>query len=84
MDPAPPSIARPVYFPAPILNMRVAQTGHTPSVAGRPFFMVIGLGSFISRCCLHFMQRACILPPFSATLHICGSAGDRGPFVGHA
>jgi hypothetical protein len=48
-------------LPLPILNMRVPQTGHSPSVAGRPFFIVICLGFFISRCSLHFMQRACIV-----------------------
>ncbi|MGA8473474.1 MAG: hypothetical protein WB681_00265 [Candidatus Cybelea sp.] len=27
--------------PEPILNILVPQTGHLPSVAGRPFFIVI-------------------------------------------
>jgi hypothetical protein len=42
----------------PILNIRVPHSGHSPSVAGRPFFIVIGLASFMSRCVLHFMQYA--------------------------
>jgi hypothetical protein len=47
----------PVYaFAAPILNMRVLHVGQEPSVAGLPFFMVIGFGSFISRFSRHFRQ----------------------------
>jgi hypothetical protein len=41
---------------APILNILVLHTGHVPSVAGRPFFMVIDFASDISRVALHFMQ----------------------------
>ncbi len=43
--------ARPLddYLPAPILNILVLHVEHVPSVAGRPFFMVIGLALFISR-----------------------------------
>jgi len=37
------------YLAAPILKIFVAQTWQEPSVAGRPFFIVIGLGSLISR-----------------------------------
>jgi hypothetical protein len=44
------------YLPAPILNTFVLQTEQVPSVAGRPFFMVIGLAFLISRWVLHFMQ----------------------------
>ena len=44
------------YLLAPILNILVLHTGQIPSVAGRPFFMVIGFGSEISRVVLHFMQ----------------------------
>jgi len=44
------------YVLAPILNIRVPHTGHVPSVAGRPFFIVIGRGFCISRFALHFMQ----------------------------
>lgn len=40
----------------PILNILVLQTGQEPSVAGLPFFMVMGFGSFISRFTLHFRQ----------------------------
>ncbi len=41
---------------APILNIFVPQSGQIPSVAGLPFFIVTGLGSFISFLLLHFMQ----------------------------
>jgi len=41
---------------APILNILVLQTGQVPSVAGRPFFNVIGLAFVISRVVLHFIQ----------------------------
>jgi hypothetical protein len=41
---------------APILNILVLHTGQVPSVAGRPFFIVIGLAFVISRVVLHFMQ----------------------------
>jgi len=40
----------------PILNILVPHTGQVPSVAGRPFFIVIGLAFVISRVALHFMQ----------------------------
>lgn len=40
----------------PILNILVLHTGHEPSVAGFPFFMVMAFGSFISRLTLHFKQ----------------------------
>jgi hypothetical protein len=33
------------YLAAPILKIFVVQTWQEPSVAGRPFFIVIGLGS---------------------------------------
>jgi hypothetical protein len=46
------------YLLAPILNILVQHTGQVPSVAGRPFFMVIGFASVISREVLHFMQYA--------------------------
>ena len=46
------------YFAAPILNIFVPQTGHLPSVAGRPFFIVIWTASLISRLVLHFTQYA--------------------------
>ena len=44
----------------PILNILVPQVGHTPFVAGLPFFMVIPFGSFISLLARHFTQYACI------------------------
>lgn len=44
------------YFPAPILNILVLHVEHVPSVAGRPFFIVICLAFFMSRRALHFMQ----------------------------
>ncbi len=40
----------------PILNMRVPQVGQTPSVAGLPFFIVMGVGFFISRFSRHLRQ----------------------------
>jgi hypothetical protein len=44
------------YLLAPILNILVLQTGQVPSVAGRPFFIVIGFALVIARVALHFMQ----------------------------
>ena len=44
------------YLLAPILNILVLHSGHSPSVAGRPFSIVICLAFFISRWVLHFMQ----------------------------
>jgi hypothetical protein len=44
------------YFVAPILNILVPHSGQVPSVAGRPFFMVMGLAPLIWRWVLHFMQ----------------------------
>jgi hypothetical protein len=44
------------YLLAPILNILVPHSGHVPSVAGRPFFMVMGLAPLIWRWVLHFMQ----------------------------
>jgi len=41
---------------APILKIFVPHTGQSPWVAGRPFFMVIGFASLISREALHFTQ----------------------------
>jgi hypothetical protein len=41
---------------APILKIFVPHTGHTPCVAGRPFFIVIAFASLISREALHFTQ----------------------------
>jgi hypothetical protein len=38
------------------LNILVLQTGHEPSVAGLPFFMVMAFGLFISRLTLHLRQ----------------------------
>jgi hypothetical protein len=40
----------------PILNILVPHEGHVPCVAGRPFFMVMAFGSFISFLALHFTQ----------------------------
>ncbi len=42
------------YFP--ILNILVPHTGHTPWVAGLPFFIVIVLASFISLLVRHLTQ----------------------------
>jgi hypothetical protein len=52
---------QPYYLLLPILNILVPQVGHTPWVAGRPFFIVISLGSFISLFALHFTQYASIV-----------------------
>jgi hypothetical protein len=54
---APADAAEP---PAPILNIFVPQTGHTPCVAGLPFFIVICFSSFISRLVRHLRQYASI------------------------
>jgi hypothetical protein len=40
----------------PILNIFVPQVGHTPWVAGLPFFMVMLFGFFISLLVRHFTQ----------------------------
>jgi hypothetical protein len=40
----------------PILNILVLHTGQTPSVAGLPFFIVMGFGFFISRFTRHLRQ----------------------------
>jgi hypothetical protein len=44
------------YLAAPILNIFVPHVEHLPSVAGRPFFIVICVASFISRLVLHLTQ----------------------------
>jgi len=51
------------YFagPLPILNILVPQTGQTPRVAGRPFFIVICSVSFIVLFSRHFMQYPSIV-----------------------
>ena len=58
-----------IYAAEPILNILVPHTGHFPSVAGRPFFIVIWTASLISRFALHFTQYA--------------SAATSGTSVGH-
>jgi hypothetical protein len=56
MDPdASPCLCR-AYLLPPILNILVPHVAQVPSVAGRPFFIVICLGFLMSRCALHFMQ----------------------------
>src|SRR5688572_1689730 len=42
----------------PILNILVPQLLQVPLVAGRPFFITICCGSFISRLALHLTQYA--------------------------
>jgi|GEM_PF-2741230 len=67
-----------VYFAAPILNIFVPQTGHLPSVAGRPFFIVIWTASLISRFVLHFTQyasAAMVAPIFPASLFLLVLSG---------
>jgi hypothetical protein len=44
----------------PIQNMLVPHVGHTPFVAGLPFFIVTALALFISFLDLHFIQYASI------------------------
>jgi hypothetical protein len=44
-----------VYY-LPILNILVPQVGHTPWVAGLPFFMVMDLAFFISFLARHLTQ----------------------------
>jgi hypothetical protein len=61
------------YFAPPILNIFVPQMPHFPSVAGRPFFMVICTASFISRLLLHFTQYA------SSGVDIDSSVISRNP-----
>jgi len=69
---------------APILNILVPQSGQVPSVAGLPFFMVTGVGFFISFLALHFMQYASIeyasivCPPFIRFISL-----DSFRFLGH-
>jgi len=41
----------------------VPHLGQVPFTAGRPFFIVISLGSFISRFALHFTQYAVTIMP---------------------
>ena len=54
--PAAPSNDRCDQAAFPILKIFVPHTGHTPCVAGLPFFIVIDSASLISRLVLHFMQ----------------------------
>ena len=44
------------YFPAPILKIFVPQSGHSPEVAGRPFFIVICCAFLISFFARHLTQ----------------------------
>jgi len=43
---------------APIRNTLVPHSGQVPFTAGRPFFSVVSLGSFMSLLALHFTQYA--------------------------
>jgi hypothetical protein len=43
-------------YPLPMRYIFVLQTGQAPLVAGLPFFIVTGFGSFMSRCVRHFRQ----------------------------
>ncbi len=47
-------------YALPILNTFVPHVGHTPWVAGLPFFIVMAFGFLISTFFRHFMQYACI------------------------
>jgi len=51
------------YLLLPMRNMAVPQVGHTPLVAGLPFFMVTALALFISFLARHFTQYASIFDP---------------------
>jgi hypothetical protein len=55
-------------LPAPIRKIAVPQTGHTPFVAGRPFFIVTSCGSLISRLARHFTQYASAAIQFTSSL----------------
>ena len=46
------------YAALPIRNIFVEQTGHTPWVAGRPFFIVMAWALLISLLDRHFIQDA--------------------------
>jgi len=62
------SVAK-IYF-LPILYIVVPHVGHSPFVAGLPFFIVTDLGFFISLLARHFIQYACIdIPPFYYIYH---------------
>ena len=52
-------------------NMAVPQDGHTPLVAGLPFFMVTALALFISFLARHFTQYASIFHPHIYSVVIC-------------
>jgi len=49
-------------------NILVPQEGHSPWVAGLPFFMVTALVFFISFLALHFTQYASIFRPHTLQL----------------
>jgi hypothetical protein len=44
------------YYALPIRNTFVPQVGHTPWVAGLPFFIVMAFGFLISLLVRHFIQ----------------------------
>ena len=46
------------YSIFPIRKTLVPHFGHVPFTAGRPFFSLVSLGSFISLLALHFTQYA--------------------------
>jgi integrase len=59
-------------YPLPMRNTLVPQVGHTPCVAGLPFFKVTDFGFLISFFARHFMQYACIRTPFYSSLPMRG------------
>ena len=64
-------------------NMLVPHNGHTPFVAGLPFFIVMALALFISFLDLHFTQYASISKPHtlqSLTIYI--KRGEHILFIG--
>jgi len=49
------------YSIFPIRKTLVPHSGHVPFTAGRPFFSLVSLGSFMSLLALHFTQYACTI-----------------------
>ena len=64
-------------YALPILNIFVPQLGHTPWVAGLPFFMVIDFASFISFLDLHLTQYACTITTSFMLIMVWTISSDR-------
>jgi len=52
------------YSIFPIRKTLVPHVGHVPFTAGRPFFSLVSLGSFMSLFSLHFTQYAVTILKF--------------------